>query len=256
MARKAATPRGAAGKVEIPASAPGAAAGLVTVQLAAVALDAGWRREDLATDLKLAASLRKYGQLRPLVVRTDEAGAWWVVDGRRQLRVMRSIGWTAAQAIHVGTLSDADARRMALSLDLAYETDYARVAAAVAELVDGGVSVAELASGSPFTEERVAHFRTLATFDWSVFDGQTDQHAMDWDAEEAPTPADVLPHEELEPMGPDSFGGEDFPSEPPAATMQAVAETLERHAPPAGGPKRKPKPESPQLSLWGDEAPA
>ncbi|MES2341672.1 MAG: ParB N-terminal domain-containing protein [Pseudomonadota bacterium] len=132
--------------------------------------DPGWHYDDPVVIEKLAAGLRRHGQLSGLVVRTDLDGARRVVDGRKRLQAMRLLGWAEAWTVDVGTLDDEAAGRMALDLELRAEVDYARLAVAVAWLVDDkGAAPESLASAAPFTADRIAQLRGLASFDWGQF---------------------------------------------------------------------------------------
>lgn len=150
--------------------------------------DAGWHYDDDVTMRKLAASLQRHGQLEPLVVRGDPADDSLVtlVRGHKLLGAMLALGWTKAMAVHVGNVDPMQALKIALHLELRFEVDYAALADAICQLVAGGATAAELASGSPFDEERIQHFMTLRTWDWSQFRQDDGQARLDWDALSAP----------------------------------------------------------------------
>lgn len=143
--------------------------------------DPGWRYDDAMLLEKLATSLRRHGQLRPVVTCRTPAGERVVVDGRKLLRAMRDLGWSEAMVVDLGTLDAHTARRVALDLELRFETDYAAVSQAVAGLLEQDVTAESLAQASPFTAERIGYFAKLATFDWSQFSGKPEgQTALDW----------------------------------------------------------------------------
>lgn len=159
------------------------------IDLEGLAADPGWHYDDPSLVEKLAASLRRHGQLSALVVRTTTEGSRDVVDGRHRLKAMRLLGWTRAWAADVGTLDDEEARRMALDLLTVAEVDYAQVAQSVRWLVeDRQAEPGSLAAASPFTAERVSQLARLASFDWDQFKTQDDgQHGFSWgDMDEAP----------------------------------------------------------------------
>lgn len=142
----------------------------------------GWKYDGEA-GLKLVSSVRRYGQLRPVVVRTGGDGELWVVDGRRLVAAMLEAGHETAEVKHIGKKSEAEAHMVALALEVGFEVDYAKLAVAVAALVSDGATPDQLASASPFSPDRIKHFVTLAAFDWSQYDEKPeDQHAIDWDA--------------------------------------------------------------------------
>lgn len=147
--------------------------------LEGIAAPQGWHYDDPVLEEKLAASLRRHGQVRPLVVRKDLEGNRTLVDGRYLLKAMRALGWTEGWVADVGTVDDEGASRMALDLETRFEVDYVRVAKAVAWLVDDReADPGSLSAASPFTAARILHLRGLATFDWGQFtkpedDGQS-----------------------------------------------------------------------------------
>ena len=173
----------------------------------------GWHHRDDVTQLRLQASVRRYGQLRPLLVRTAADGARMVVDGRELLVALRAVGMASAWVVDVGPVSDTEARRLMLALELSFDVDYARLAAAVAAMLRDGLTPDELASAGPWTAERLSYMDTLTRFDWSVFAARGDgQSAMDWD--EAP---DAEPPVAEQPPSPE--------------TMAEVEHALEHAAP-------------------------
>lgn len=158
------------------------------VQLKTVLVaDPGWHYDDNATITKLAASVQRHGQLRPLVVRgvLEDDSMCTLVEGHKLLGALLALGTTEAMAVHLGEIDADAALRVALALELDFETDYARMVQAVSGLLARGVSVADLAAGSPFDSERLSHFATLSTLDWSQFGADSSQARLDWDALEA-----------------------------------------------------------------------
>lgn len=164
--------------------------------LASLACEPGWHYDDSTALEKLATSLRRHGQLRAIVVRTDAEGRRLVVDGRQLLRAMLALGWTRGMVADIGLVDAEASQRLALDLELRFETDFAELAFAVAALLESGVSADSLAAASPFTSERLGYFRTLATFDWSQFSGAAEgQAALAWGEPEAAEPVAVPPAE-------------------------------------------------------------
>lgn len=150
--------------------------------------DAGWHRDSDDTITKLANSLQRHGQLRPLVVRgvLEDDSMCTLVEGHKLLGAMLTLGWTQAMAVHLGEI-DADAAvRVALALELEFRTDFSRMVAAVTPLMERGATAAELAAGSPLSVDRLKHFPALSKLDWSVFGHDNSQARLDWDALEEP----------------------------------------------------------------------
>ena len=131
--------------------------------------DDGWRYDDPMLLKKLTTSLKRHGQMRPLIVRHADDGASVVVDGRMLLRAMRASGWETAWVVDIGVIDDQDAQHLHLDLEICFQTNYAKLAHAVAGIAEAGTSHASLAAGSPFDEVRIGHFVGLTKWDWSRF---------------------------------------------------------------------------------------
>lgn len=151
-----------------------------------VVAELGWHYDDSTALEKLATSLRRHGQLQAIVVRTAPDGSTQVVNGRKLLQAMRALGWTRGMVADIGAVDYEASQRLALDLELRFEVDFAKLAVAVAVMLEAGASTESLAGASPFTAERIGYFRTLASFDWSQFSDALDgQVALDWGLEEA-----------------------------------------------------------------------
>jgi hypothetical protein len=132
-----------------------------TIAIDDVGTDGGWHYDD--GDIpskseprmpKLITSIRRFGQMHPVLVRTAPDGRTVVIDGRKRLAALRAIGATTVRVRHAGTLSDAEAAEMQLAAELGFRTDYAAVAYAVGQLMKAGATPEALSEISPFDAER------------------------------------------------------------------------------------------------------
>lgn len=163
----------------------------------------GWRHDDPVMALKLEASVRRHGQLRPLVVGTLPDGRLALLDGRRLAAAMRECGYGVAMAVDVGPVDAARATALALALEVAFDTDYARLAVDVAALLDGGATPEAVSACSPFDAERVRYFGTLARFDWSQFKPvESGQSEIAWDLPDEPVASAPVVAERVHPIAP------------------------------------------------------
>ena len=129
----------------------------------------GWHVDDAAMLAKLETSLRRFGQLSPLVVH----GAT-VVGGRNLLRAMLHLGWEKAMCV---TISDEyDPLQVSLATDIKFDFDYAHLAKMLSRREHGEAYT--LASISPFSQQRIEHFEILADFNWDDFRGGDDQQSL------------------------------------------------------------------------------
>ncbi len=154
---------------------------------------AGWRYDDQAAAMRLAASVRKHGQLRALVVRTAPTGDKEVIRGRRVLAAMTTVGLDKAWVVDLGALSDAESALVELSMEIGFEVDYAQLALAVTRLLSD-MSPDEVSGLSPFSAERIGYFKQLSTFDWSMYDPKsTGQEAFGFGGDGEPIFEDAWP---------------------------------------------------------------
>ena len=149
----------------------------------------GWHREDMQETSKLTASLRKHGQLSAIVVREVD-GSYEIVDGRRRLAVMQSLGWEQAWVLNKGPLTKLGAVRVAMSLELAAEVDYAELAWLIKELAVEP-DFPSLANTTPFSADRLGYFVRLAGFNWDQYNEATKQAQLFEDEE--PSEEELLP---------------------------------------------------------------
>lgn len=178
----------------------------------------GWKHRDATVAAKLTASVRRNGQLRPVIVRETDKGTLVIVDGRGLAASLADVGIQKCRVVNLGKVSPDQAAAIALSLELGFDVDYARLASMIGAMVAGGASPDELASASPFTAQRIAYYRELSTtFDWDAFkDDDGGQAAMDWGGEPLPTVA-----------SPDAGLGSPFLSPLAQAAGPAVAADME-----------------------------
>lgn len=138
---------------------------------------------DMQVVTKMASSISKWGQLRPVLLR-DHASGIELLDGRSIVMALTSLGVEEVFAVNFGDMSDEDALKVRLSVRLRMRTDYASLGSQVARAIDAGQQPDQIAQLSPFTSERLQHFSVLSKFDWSQFKPDTSgQSVMDWESE-------------------------------------------------------------------------
>ena len=153
-------------------------------------LDGGWHHDDHDTDLKLAASVRQFGQLQPVLVRKGAAGELSIINGRGIVRALRAAERTHAWVLDLSDLSEQDAVMAALACQMGYDVDFVKLAVSVRGLLDAGRTAAEIAAIAPLSVERIALMPAMLSFDWSRFHkkpGETEH------VEPAPVPAYCCP---------------------------------------------------------------
>jgi hypothetical protein len=145
----------------------------------------GWHLADESTVMRLAGSLRKFGQLRPILVGVAD-GVRMIIDGGLLLAALRLTGKTEVWILDLGDLRDYSATDLGLGLLCCGDVDYARVAFASAALLEAGGNAGDLSMRSPFSVERYESFRKLVNWDWSQFEtpsGRSPEINWDQDAQ-------------------------------------------------------------------------
>lgn len=175
--------------------------------------DGGWRNVDPATTMKLATSVRRFGQLRPLVVRLLASGMYDVVEGKQIYGALVACGAQMVTVLEVVEATDDELVQLALALGIVFETDYSKVAAACGALLEKGITAEYLAAASPFSADRIGYFKTLCSFDWAEFAVDDEQHAMNWTAQHSED-------EVLLPLTDDEQAAAEPPPQPPPPPIE------------------------------------
>lgn len=136
----------------------------------------GFHQSDPAAAVKLEASVRRYGQLRPLVVRkVPKRLMYEIVDGRKLVAALEAVGAMSAWCV----VAKADDPALELACALTFPVDYARLAYRVVELLEHAPAD-KLAAVAPWSVERLNYFKTLSQFDWKQFAVELEQEKVDW----------------------------------------------------------------------------
>src|SRR6266702_6601837 len=155
---------------------------LVNIELVKLP-DWTWHFDNPEEIAKLSASLLRLGQLHNLVVRELESGEFEVVDGRRRLSILKQLNYEDVWVHNLGKISQSQAIKYALSLELAGEIDYAKLSQQVKTL-EHEEDFLSLSMITPFTAERLGYFLALTNFDWSQF--SVDEQVGLWVPEDFP----------------------------------------------------------------------
>lgn len=133
----------------------------------------GWHYDDGVEHAKLLGSIRRFGQLRPVVVCTV-AGELRIVDGHRVLAALREAGASEVRVADLGERTAKDLAVSRLACLLQGEVDYATVVRDVGRLIASGeATAAELSAVGPFRKERLELFPSLLSFDFAQFSKPT-----------------------------------------------------------------------------------
>lgn len=139
-----------------------------------VKADWNYKEDDPAKAKKLAANVKRNGQIENLLIRELPTGFYEVVNGNHRLDTFVELGMGQAVCYNLGRISDAQARRVAIETnETRFKTDNLRLAELFKEIGMGDnaeFSLAELAETMPFTGDELKTFIDMVDFDWSQYD--------------------------------------------------------------------------------------
>lgn len=138
---------------------------LKTVRVSQVVRDKGWSLFDGERRHNLRMSVKRFGQLRPVVTR-QVGEEHHVLDGRELLEVLEELGIEEVDIYDAGPLTDGDALIARIALDNQRPKDHVLIAHRVADAVRDGLSLEALHAATPYTPEMVDRCRELAAFDF------------------------------------------------------------------------------------------
>lgn len=136
-----------------------------------------YKTDDPALLEKLKANIKRNGQVENLLVRQLPTGFYEVVNGNHRYDALVQLEATEAVVFDLGTISDAQARRIAVETnETKFDTDNIRLAELIKE-IRVEFDADELAESMPYSEEELENFTKLLEFDW----GQYGSSAADGD---------------------------------------------------------------------------
>jgi len=121
---------------------------------------------------KLAANIKRNGQVESILVRDLDDGAFEVVNGNHRLVAFRQLGITQAMCFHLGSFSEVDAKRLAIEVnETGFDPSYPDLAKLIREIAGGDdyteESLASLTETMPFHFDQLEDFVKLSDVDWS-----------------------------------------------------------------------------------------
>ena len=148
-------------------------------------VEASWnyKTDDEELSVKLAANLKRNGQIENIIVRELKTGAYEVVNGNHRFKAMQKLGATKMVACNMGKISDASAQRIAIETN---ETRYKSDTLKLSELIAG--------LSKEFSYEQLVETMPYSLEDMKIMTGLTD---FSWDKykDNAPPPPDPNAHE-------------------------------------------------------------
>lgn len=148
-----------------------------------VKADWNYKDDDHTKAAKLAANVKRNGQIENLMIRELPTGFFEVVNGNHRLDVFQELSMKKAVCYNFGRITDAQARRIAIETnETRFRTNNIKLAEIIKEIGMGDLaefSLAELAETMPFTGDELKSFIDLVEFDWSQYDKDRDGELED-----------------------------------------------------------------------------
>lgn len=138
-----------------------------------VPADWNYKIEDEEKAKKLAANIKRNGQIENILVRRLQNGKNEVVNGNHRLISFRETGMKEVVCFQLGAISKSAAKRIAIETnETKFDTNYTKLAELFRDMVTGAdaeFEIKDLAETLPFDESQIENYVSLLDFDWDAF---------------------------------------------------------------------------------------
>jgi len=125
-----------------------------------------YKEEDAELQQKLVNNIKANGQIENIIIRELDTGFYEVVNGNHRYDALKELGFDKAIAYNLGKVSQAQARRIAISTnETKFKANQEKFIDLMNELIDE-FSVEDLVQDMPYSEEQLVNFKNLKEFDW------------------------------------------------------------------------------------------
>jgi ParB-like chromosome segregation protein Spo0J len=153
----------------------------VTSHETRVAIDAlepnPWNPNRMSDELfaKEMASIKRWGMVSPIIVRTLPGGKFQIIDGEQRWRAAQRLGMREVPIWDVGRMADADAKQLTIVLNELHGTyDPARMGPLLRDLLTSETTES-LLEVLPWEKAEFAKLAELEPFDWPALDAEVMQ---------------------------------------------------------------------------------
>jgi ParB-like chromosome segregation protein Spo0J len=142
-----------------------------------------YKMEDEALSAKLAANIKRNGQVENLVVRELPTGFYEIVNGNHRFDVLQILseqtGNTEVMCYNLGAIGEAAAQRIAIELnETRFQTDTLRLSELLKEISES-FSLDDLQASMPYSAEEIERLLKLNDYDWNKFNELKSAEASD-----------------------------------------------------------------------------
>jgi hypothetical protein len=125
-----------------------------------------YKKDDAELAAKLAANMKRNGQVESLMVRQLKNGTLEVVNGNHRLDALITLGVKTAMVCDLGKISDAEARRLAVETnETRFETDFVKLSLLFKDMNEE-FDKDDLLGTLPFDEREISDIEQITEFQW------------------------------------------------------------------------------------------
>lgn len=136
-----------------------------------VKADWNYKAEDEFVQGKLSENIRRNGQLETILVRRLDDDRYEVVNGNHRLTSLKALGVTEALVVDLGTISDTEAKRLAIELnETRFPSDSIRLSVLLNELKQEQGDM-DLLETLPYDRREYDRLVALSQWSWETPDG-------------------------------------------------------------------------------------
>lgn len=135
-----------------------------------VKADWNYKTNDDVLLQKLAANIKRNGQIENILVRELETGFFEIVNGNHRYDALLQLGIQEIMAFNLGNVTHTQAKRIAIETnETVFKADHVRLAELIGEIIQD-FDISELIETMPYSQEDLDSFTNLLNFDWNQFE--------------------------------------------------------------------------------------
>jgi len=127
----------------------------------------------------LMFSIRSYGQIAPIVVRSYDNLAYEVIKGSTIVRALKELGIDQVMITNKGAIEPHQAKIMYIALKNTMDTDYIKTSDLVDELVEE-YGLVHVVDNSGMDKQEIQEIQRIRSFEWEKYlqSGDTNQASL------------------------------------------------------------------------------
>lgn len=115
-------------------------------------------------------SLRRFGFVSPIIIRTTSDGTWQIIDGEHRWRAAMELGITKVPVWEVGRISDPDAKQLTIALNRLHGEDDPQKLRDLLRDLATSEPLPALLEVMPWSKAEFSKLAELPEVDWNALD--------------------------------------------------------------------------------------